>query len=99
MQVIYTKTHSLIFNDLLDIYQLTIAYYYPANLRDLLILSKLKDYKEEIYNIEYHLKGASLKNCIELIYYKILRELDIASKRINLLNKINKSNTLLRENN
>ena len=73
MQEIYVKTCGDLFKDLLDIQQLTVAYYRPDNIRDLLIPSKLKNCNEQENQVEFYLKDADLTDCIDEINYEQTR--------------------------
>jgi len=72
IQELHHKTCGLIFRDLLEIKQLKVAYHLPANVRDILMPSKLKTCNEEKFAVSTHIKNTNLEYCIEEIdYYEI----------------------------
>ena len=81
MQELHHKTCDPIFRDLIDIKQLIVAYHHPANVRDLLMPSKLKTSKEEKFAVSTHINNTSLENCIEDINYDEIRSKDIQEER------------------
>ena len=81
MQELHHKTCGPIFRDLLGIKQMTVGYRHPANIRDLLIPSKLKTYKEDKFTFSTHIKNTSLEHCIEDM------NLDELRKRKSMKNK------------
>ena len=84
MQESHHKTCGSIFRDILDIKKMTVAYYHPKNLRDLLTPSKLKTCKEDKFSASTHIKNTSLENCIEDINYDEIRNKHINEEQNNL---------------
>ena len=77
MHVICKEICGPMLGDLLDVRQLNAAYHRPKNLRDLLMPSTLKMCPGKENNVESHLEGSSLVNCIEEINYCETRENEI----------------------
>ena len=79
----------------LDICQLTVAYHRPKNLRNLLIPSKLKRCPGKEKNVEFHLKGTTLENYIDVINYKKIREKDVQEENIKMKKEAARINSML----
>ena len=97
MQEIFKKACGPILHDLLDAKQLTIACHRPANLRDLLILSKLTVCENETYTASYQAQELNLNNTINAIDYETIRELDIKNEESNVNYEINRINQLTKK--
>ena len=97
MQDSRKKTCGTMPQDLLNFKALTVAYYRPENVRDVLIPSKLKNCEKSIYKVSSHIKNATLEHCINETNYNELRQQDIDKEKDKLASEMRRLNKLTKQ--